>query len=383
MKGLYYARVNKDNIINTGVIEKCRGQTEGFKHFGVEVDLLWLGNSGVFLNEKLLKSFKMPWLKYNWSKYLFFFFHLTTILKYTVNIQTYNFLYFRHSLAHPMLLYWFSFLKKANPSLIILLEIPTYPYDLEPQKLFHRIALKIDQLQRRKLHKYINYIITCGIEKSIWNIPTINIRNGISTNLNMTSNLIYQGQLNLIAVGNWSYWHGLDRLIKGIGKFRGEYNGKLRVTLNIVGQGNAVKSYKEMVLKKGLEDWIKFFPPSKGEALDKLFMEANIGIGNLGLHRKKVILDSSLKHREYCARTLPFILSSNDPDFPAELPFIKYFPPDDSEIDVFQILFFFKELASKQHNLKEKMLRHTNENLLWRKKLLPIVEKLRSDNKVV
>ena len=52
------------------------------------------------------------------------------------------------------------------------------------------------------------------------------------------------------------------------------------------------------------------------------------------MFRKGVVVDSSLKNRDYLARGLPVILSSEDADIKSDFDFVCKVPEDESDIDV-------------------------------------------------
>jgi glycosyltransferase involved in cell wall biosynthesis len=354
-KGLLVYRVNRDDPANIGVIKKCKAQKKAFEQNGISVDMLWLCKDGVLENEALVLKADIP--PHSLKVYRFYFLRFGKTLKTQVQKEGYDFIYLRHPFFDPLLVQALREIKQFFPKIKILLEINTYPYDAEPKRLLHKLSLKMDQHYRKTAHEYIDRIVDYGQRETIWGIPTISVRNGIDVeSVQVSSSKPEKGRLRLIAVGNWSYWHGLDRLVLG---FENYYKNEqaCRVSLTIVGEGPETKNLKKFVSDKKMGQYIQFLPSTRGTMLDSLFENADVGIGTLGLHRKNVELDSSLKHREYCARGIPFILSSKDLDFSEELSFVNYVSKEEEPVDLDEVLnWFSKDMNVEAHSYAVKKL---------------------------
>ena len=91
----------------------------------------------------------------------------------------------------------------------------------------------------------------------------------------------------------------------------------------------------------------------------------------MGIHRKGVLYDSSLKHREYCSRGLPFILSAPDLDFPRRVilswNMCLIMIPD---INLESLLEVF--LKWKEKDRRKEIRKYAEEHLTWEKQLLPV-----------
>ncbi len=373
MRGLIYYRTNKDDLANVGVLKKCLAQVEAFRNLGIQIDLILLSNKGILLNDQLVHTFAKPLLSKSSSKYWFFFFNLLPNISKHLNFEVYDFIYFRYALAHPTLIRFLAAAKNQNAALKILAEMPTYPYEKEKKSFLDRLSLFMDQHYRKKLSFYLDGITHYGLESEIFGIPTIPISNGIAVHkINISTSQPEAKKLRLIAVANWSYWHGLDRLIKGLKKYYEQKNLETFVTLNIIGHGKAVSQYKDLVQKYDLEEVVRFFPPMTNKQLDDYFDQADLGVGTLGIHRKDIAIDSSLKHREYCARGLPFLLAGKDLDFPDFLFFIKRCVPTDQSIDIYDLINFWKRLKDNE-NTKGEIREYAEGHLRWEKRMKKII----------
>jgi len=367
-KGLLIYRINRDDPANLGVIKKSQAQQKAFEENGISVDRLWLCKDGVLLNEDLILQTNLP--PHSLKVYQFYFFRFGTIIKQVFEKGNYDFIYLRHPFFDPLLVQSLRKIKSSIPSTKILLEINTYPYDAEPKRLLHKWSLKMDQHYRKGAKEYIDRIIDYGQRETIWNIPAISVRNGIDVNeIPLSKSKPVDGKLRLIAVGNWSYWHGLDRVIAGMNQFYKQ--GGKGISLKIIGAGEALEDLTSYVIENKLKDFIVFKKPLQGVSLDKEFEDADIGIGTIGMHRKQVALNFSLKHRDYCARGIPFILGGEDPDFPKELSFVKYVKSDDSEISMEGLQSFFTKM--KETNKKERRV-YAEQQLTWKKKIAELIK---------
>jgi glycosyltransferase involved in cell wall biosynthesis len=196
--------------------------------------------------------------------------------------------------------------------------------------------------------------------------PHITIGNGITVNsVTMRRHVPNRGEdLHLLCVANISRWHGLDRLIRGLGT----YHGPTRVTLHIAGDGSEVPSLKKIINQLDITDKVIFHGLTTGKDLDELFNTCHIAIGSLGMHRKGLTQTSELKAREYCARGIPYIISCADPDFPDDFPFIQRLLPDDSPVSIEKIIEFAQKVY-KDPEHPQKMRAYAVEHLEWAVKM--------------
>ncbi|WP_129408615.1 glycosyltransferase [Marinitoga lauensis] len=135
-----------------------------------------------------------------------------------------------------------------------------------------------------------------------------------------------------------------------------------------------MRKFKKLIKKLELEKYVIFHGFKKRKDLDELFGKSDIGIGSLGNHRKGIYKESALKNREYCARGLPFILSSKDEDFPESFKYIHYVSQDETPIDIGKIIQFYNNI--KDYNYLKKMREYAEKHLKWEVKLRPIIDKI-------
>jgi len=196
--------------------------------------------------------------------------------------------------------------------------------------------------------------------------PHITIGNGIEVrSVTIRNPIDFAGEeLDLLCVASVSRWHGLDRLLKGIYT----YDGNTKVRLHIVGDSKEVEDLKKLATDYKLGDAVIFHGFLCGKPLDDMFNQCHIGVGSLGMHRKGLKMTSELKIREYTARGIPFLYGASDPDFPEDFPYLMKVPPDESAIDIKDVISFAKKVyVDPYHPMK--MRGHAIENLDWSVKM--------------
>jgi hypothetical protein len=130
----------------------------------------------------------------------------------------------------------------------------------------------------------------------------------------------------------------------------------------------------------GIDDHVRFHGLKSGPELDAMFDEANIALDSLAIHRLHLLRSSSLKAREYCARGIPFVLASDDPDFPPELPFVHRVPSDDAPLDLSALVEFYAQLRQTTPKVHQQMRHYAEEHLTWKTKLEPLVHYLQEES---
>ncbi|QQO09823.1 hypothetical protein [Breznakiella homolactica] len=326
---------------NNGVYKKVLDQIDAFKNHEIDISVL---NIADFLPQK--KGFRKINLLLNKKEY-------------TKNIPNsyYNcdFFYIRYwLLTFPFL----NLLKKiAEKKILIILEIPTYPYDDEYRRtdLKSQIFLLIDKLIRKKIKRYVNAISTYSGDEQIFDISTIKISNGLNfSRIPMRINEIKNNEINLLIISQFSFWHGYDRILKGLEIYVRDIiiNSKTIVKLHFVGDGKEYEIYKNICLESKLDQYCFFYGLKSGKDLDAIANHCDIGVCSLGAHRKKCYLSSELKSREYVAYGLPMISSVKIDFVDDKWPYLLRVPEDDSPIDIISVVNYFNKVY-KNNNSEE------------------------------
>lgn len=281
--------------------------------------------------------------------------------------------------ANPFTIKLFRKLKKNGVKSVM--EIPTYPYDMEYEgfPLMTRMELKIDQLFRHKFASLLDAIVTFSDYKEIFGQRTIKISNGIDFSKipvkkkkNDTSQTI-----NLVGVAEVHYWHGYDRAISGLGEYYRKPHDK-EVYLHIVGgigpseMYNSAKApgFAELIEKYDIDKYVIFHGQRSGKELDEIFEESDIAIGSLARHRSGITHIRTLKNREYAARGIPFVYSEIDDDF-EEKSYIQKAPGDESPLNIEQLISFYENLP-----MSPEEIRNSIKDLSWEKQMQKVIDKI-------
>lgn len=327
---------------SNGISKKIHSQVNALKACGVDTRLCYLqepaGKKLRMIDSDILVDYGngikgkiLKRIEYN------------SIANYVIK-ENVRFIYMRSDLnANPFLIQMIKKVRKAGVSIVM--EIPTYPYDKEEDTFSRKIQRLIDRIYRYRLAKYLDKIITFSDFNTIFGVSTIRISNGVDfmqislkQHINDTSH-----ELHLIGVAEIHYWHGFDRLVKGLGYYY-QTNPEYKVYFHLVGDLFGERERKEilpLIKEFHLEKYVILHGSKHGEELDQLFEQADMAIGSLGRHRSGITSIKTLKNREYAARGLSFIYSEIDNDFD-DKPFIMKIPANESPIDIPKIIDFYK-----------------------------------------
>ena len=280
--------------------------------------------------------------------------------------------------ANPFLICFFKRLKKLGIKSVT--EIPTYPYDAEfvGFPFFTRLGLRIDQLFRHKLAKQMEAIVTFSEAETIFGQRTIRISNGVDMDSIPLHNYKApeDNSIHLIGVAEVHYWHGFDRLIAGLGEYYKNTTNSRLVYFHIVGgvwksemyDSIHAPGFSELMDKYNIHDKVILHGQLFGEELNHVFNQCCFAIGSLARHRSGITEIKTLKNREYATRGIPFIYSEQDSDFDNQ-PYVLKASPDESPIDVKQIMDFIDSI-----NLKPVDIRKTVEHLSWKIQMKEVVD---------
>lgn len=372
-------------VFKESLLQKFDGQMEGMKKLGYEVWYIeWDGEKFYLVSwnnkyRQLIKSVKCL----NKERYFhtFYFVDLYKSAKKVIEEHNFAYVYMRRMPVFLSSISMTKMIKKKGTKLIV--EIPTYNYKNEQKKekrIIRKIATKISEHIWNRLNNRINLYSIIGREESgdYLGRPAVNISNGIVVDrIKPKRTLPYDGyHLELIAVASMCYWQGYDRMIKAIS----DYTGNVKVRLHLVGpEGDgSLEQWKNLVTELNLQESVIIHGPVYGEQLDMLFDCCHLGIGSLGLYRKKMEVGAILKNREYMARGIPFVYVGRDYNIELDFPYARQLENSDSPIDFNNIVEFAEHVLNNDKNIYE-MRNYANKNMSWEselRKVLEAVEKL-------
>ena len=352
-----------------GISKKIHYQVRALEANGVETHLCYLSEKqGIkyrLVDQEILADYGGG---IKGKLYKRFEFH--SVLHYIIKNQI-NLVYIRsdHN-ANPFTIRLAHKIKKAGIHMVM--EIPTYPYDQEYVSFNRKIQLLVDQCFRKRLAKYVDRIITFSNYKTIFGTPTIQISNGIDfddipmkQHVNDTSQ-----EIHLIGVAEIHFWHGFDRLLKGLVNY---YNTspQYKVYFHIIGDFFTQREREEcmsIVKENHLAPYVILHGRQTGKDLDLLFEQCDFGIGSLGRHRSGITHIKTLKNREYAARGIPFVYSEIDDDF-ENMPYIMKIPADESIVNITTILSFYNQLHATPQTI-----RNSIQSLSWNNQMKKVID---------
>jgi glycosyltransferase involved in cell wall biosynthesis len=376
ISGLYLALMDLESP--SGYRSKLRGQIAAFSDAGIEMEIISLGAKSSILSttftncifsNQVLKSFKQNPIN---SRIQLYGCAWKYIFKHKCSL-----LYLRHALTDPVLLAFLILLKLIRPSISIIAEIPTYPYDNISQlggNCGKRILELVDRRLRKYLHFFYERIVSIGYESDIFNIKTISISNGVDIDdYPLKTNLINRlDNLRLVGVGNVLDYHGYDRIIIMIRD--NELTRFARsIEFNIVGPDTpALAKLKGLVVSSNLSSKVIFHGPQYGIELDEIFSRCDIAVSSLAWHRVNVFQHSNLKTREYMARGIPFIYAGLDEQVPSTFEYACRVPLDDSPLNV-EMLFGFAQHVLSCADYSREMREYAESQMSWIVTLAPVI----------
>jgi hypothetical protein len=259
-----------------------------------------------------------------------------------------DFLYIRIDLIDKYFINFLRSIKKKHQKIIILAEIPTYPIDRHFRNLKGLPLLLKSYLNRNKLNRYIDKIATSSFEKKIFGIDTITMLNGVDfSKIKVVSEKKNDSIISLIAVATLTFYHGYDRLIRGLANYYAG-GGTETIHFHIVGKGQVFNFYKKLIKVTKLDNNVFLHGFKQGFDLDELYNNADFGISSLACHRIGIYRDISLKSIECFARGLPIIASSKIDILPIDFKYCCFVPEDDSPVDITSIINFYNTIYNNQ-----------------------------------
>lgn len=266
------------------------------------------------------------------------------------------------------------FLEEISKFCVIIVEIPTYPYDSEYKFGFNKryLSFIIEKKHRNKMEKYIDYIVTFSEDEKIFGVPCINISNGINLEkLNIVKKIkATENTIRFTSISSCDYWHGIDRFLNSMENYL-EKNPTSKVKFNIVGEGREIANLKKIVSDSSrLSESVIFQGFKSGKELDEIYNETDIGIGCLGNHRKGIYTIQALKNKEYAAKGLPMIFSEDDPGLRGR-EYVYRATHDEYLIDIADLIQWYQKLTITPEEIRESV-----KEFSWENQMKKVIDKI-------
>ena len=350
MKGYYlFAPVEPENAgPESGVERKVRSQCKALNQYlDCELVILPPVEYTGSIKEKIVR--RMPFTA-AWRKW-----------RYCGEFDDADFLYIRQVYHDASFVRYLRTIRKKNPKIKIIYEVPTYPYLTEQKTSSANAAFRKKEARwAPRAAKYMDRIVTFYGQDEIWGVPCIKLMNGYDFSQVELPNRPEPKDIQIISVAANAFWHGYDRLIEGIHQYY-ENSGTEQITYHVI--GNILPELQKMVSNYHLEDHVIFHGRQSGDALRKLYEQCYLGVDVLGGHRKNYPVSSSLKSREYAAYGLPILTSSPVDFLPRDYPYQWIAPYDDTPIDIPHLTDFYWSVYQGKDNHAALIVRKTGKSL--------------------
>lgn len=385
MKILYllYFDIDSSNMI--GVKKKITSQVKALDSLGHDTEIATRkGESLFFLNSKVSYPLKKGMTRYKNS--------IHKVLKENEMGNQYDLLYVRFPNTIDLsVIKLFKYFGKEK----VVMEIPTYPIkgeyeneliNLRRNKKWKEFILKkfVFFVHKNLIHivrHYVSCIVTFMNFEKIWGIRTIVIDNGVDTSkfpVIRKKNTRNSEELVLLGVANVSYWHGFDRIIKGLEEYYMRHSSEKKVIFNIVGSGSEIAKLKEMVIQNNLKNYVFFMGPKYGSDLLEQYEKTDLAVSSLGLHRIGLLSGSTIKTKEYCSLGIPFLYSYCEKEIKEDFKYAKRLPPNDTPISIESIIDFFSSINNDEY--PETMHSFAEDHYDWEIQMKKVVEIIQVGN---
>lgn len=349
-KGVYiiYQKITD----KTGVHKKIQGQIDAFKNAGFDMKILHMEALHI-QGWKFL--YRLP------------FTNVLPHWKWFDEFGDCDFIYFRHpTFMNIPFLKLMKEIKRRNPKVKIIMEIPTYPYDREMLLFKKNLPLFIkDKIIRGKVKRYVDRIAILTLDEYVFGTPTLKIKNGFDF-ARMRPRTVKQTRetIDIVMAAMFEKWHGYERMIEGLSEYYSQ-EGERKIHLHFVGDGTELNNYKKLVADGGLDAYVTFYGKRSVKEIQKIYDQCDLGVSTLGGYKKDYNYDYSLKSREYLAVGLPVIgAGSMDIEEYSELQeYILTFSNDGSSISYERIIQFYDTLYKDKNReqIEEMVMKMRND----------------------
>lgn len=328
----------------SGVSKKILLEITTFQELGITVDFVLRKRNNFFLRiEK--EDIELFQARNKWYQN---FDLICKQIKSLNNLPHYDLLYIRYENASNSLSKLIKHLKRENPHMRFVAEVPTVSKKWENgTSALGKIKFILKEAKKNFYGRLFDKIITFDNSKRLYGVKTVNIENFADVrSLPIRSYKLKTSEFNILAIALMTEAHGFDRIISGLVNY---YDSKpsRKVYLTIIGEGPAKQRLTKLVQKYGLSSFVKFEGLKTTEEISDYIDSSDVASGSLAIFRKNCIKASELKIREYCARCIPFFYSAYEPILVGQNWCLKV-PHDDTPINISQIIEFVESLDKDQ-----------------------------------
>lgn len=271
--------------------------------------------------------------------------------------------YYRRHLIDRYAIKLLKDIKVRNPHCLVFFEIPTYPYDKELKDFLKLPLLLKERWNRRKLHAYVDRIVTLSNDPILFGIPTIKIINGIDFSITSQRDISSEedGVVHGVIVGVFQFWHGLDRLVAGLKKYYEGGQQQREFVLHVVGPLDEISHSKQLtqdISDLSVAGHVKVYGKLDIEEVEEVYNKVSLGFDVFGLHRRfPGQVCTSIKSKEYGAKGLPIIGGSAIDYIPEEYPYFYRVKEDETPVDIESVIDFHDRIYANGYEEVAKEIR--------------------------
>lgn len=257
------------------------------------------------------------------------------------------FVYIRRTVADKQYVQFMHDIKDRYPQCKIIIEIYTYPYDKDNFGKWNAWPFYIkERIYRPNLKKYVDRFVTYTEDEEIFGIPTLRAMNGINLDkTELVGGEYHPNLIRLLGVAYMQRQHGFERIILGMADYY-KKETDTKVELWLVGDGPEKAYYQKLTDKYNLRNYIKFYPLTVGEELDKLYDSCDLALAAFGLYKVKIDTKiSALKTRECLAKGIPLLSGSEIDVLNEDFKYALIFPNNATAISIDQIADFYHAIS--------------------------------------
>lgn len=329
----------------------------------------WDGNSFTLVCKNTMERkhlFNCLPMKKNIYYHSWYFIDLYKACHLALKQQNYQYIYMRSMFCFPPVMKFVGDIKSAGIRFIM--EIPTYPPGNERSnetRWIRKLAFKISGHYEKKVFENVDFFAIMGepVDGRAYGKPAINIVNGIDIEAtSLRHPKLKEDEIHILLLASMSYWHGYDRVIEALKRYKGKEN----IIIHFVGNDGdgSLKNWMKLVQDYKLEGNVKFHGALYGKELDEIINCSDIGIGTMGLYRENASSGATLKAREYMCRGLPFVYAGKDESIGDKCIYVLQVANDDTVLDMEEIVGFAKQFKIME-DVPDKMRAYARENMSW------------------
>ncbi len=288
-----------------------------------------------------------------------------------VNKSNSRYVYIRHRV--PVTYWYIDMLKELKEMGVrIAIDFPTFPYDESLNNTNGLTILREDKMFRSELCKYVDFGVTYNDVTNIFNIPVIQLQNGVDIVDNKIREAKKKGnKIVLLSVSSGLDVHGYERILQGMYEYKAFHND-YEIVFVVVGEGPEMEFYKKLVDEYKLNSFVDFRGFCIGNKLEECYKEADLGVGTLGFYKIGMNEGAPIKTREYCARGLPFIYGYRDLGFSGDENYVLNVPNNDEPVNMEEVIRLYERTVGRQDIIDE-MREFVRKNCTWDVLLEPVI----------